>query len=73
MPNRLQCWKIRGAWPSRERPYNVRDAMKMQADAEDIADVITTALMIEGTAETPLRLKAMTNGELCAVPSGLAI
>lgn len=42
--------------------------MKMQAELALIAEVQTTALMIEGTTDTPERWKAMTNGDCCAVP-----
>lgn len=37
--------------------------MKTQADPLLMADVQTTALIIEGKTETPERLKAMTNGD----------
>lgn len=33
-----------------------------------MAEVHTTALIIEGNTETPERVKAMTNGDCCAVP-----
>lgn len=42
--------------------------MKMQADPLLIAEVHTTALMMDGTTETPDRWKAMTNGDCEAVP-----
>jgi hypothetical protein len=42
--------------------------MKTHADPLLMADVHTTALMIDGTAETPARWKAMVKGDCCAVP-----
>lgn len=57
-----------GAWPSQLRPYNVREAMKIQAEPLLNAEVQTTALMMEGTTDTPDRSKAMTKGDCVAVP-----
>jgi hypothetical protein len=42
--------------------------MKTQAEALLMADVQTTTLMIDGRMETPERVKAITNGDCCAVP-----
>jgi hypothetical protein len=42
--------------------------MKMQAEPLLMADVHTTALMMDGTTFTPDRWKAMTKGDCCAVP-----
>jgi hypothetical protein len=42
--------------------------MKMHAEALLTAEVQTTALIIEGTAETPARLNAITKGDCWAVP-----
>lgn len=60
--------KIFGAWPSALKPYSVRDARKIQADPLLIADVHTTALIIEGSTLIPAALKAITNGDEAAVP-----
>ena len=46
----------------------MREEMNMQAEAAEIADVHTTALMIEGTTETPDRWNAIVNGDCEAVP-----
>jgi hypothetical protein len=40
----------------------------MQAEPEEIADVQTTALMIEGKTLIPAAWKAITKGEEAAVP-----
>jgi hypothetical protein len=37
--------------------------MKMHADAAEMADVQTTALIIDGTTETPDRWKAIVKGD----------
>lgn len=37
--------------------------MKMQAETDDMADVITIALMTEGNADMPARSNAITKGE----------
>lgn len=42
--------------------------MKMQAEALEIAEVHTTALIIEGTTATPDLVNAITKGDCCAVP-----
>lgn len=42
--------------------------MKIQAEPLLNADVQTTALMMEGTTETPERWKAITKGDCWAVP-----
>lgn len=42
--------------------------MKTQADPLLIADVQTTALIIEGKTEIPERWKAITKGDCWAVP-----
>lgn len=42
--------------------------MKTQADPLLIAEVQTTALIIDGKTDTPDRVKAMTNGDCWAVP-----
>lgn len=57
-----------GACPSRLRPYRIRDETKTQAEPLEMADVHTTALMMEGTTEMPARTNAMTKGDCCAVP-----
>jgi hypothetical protein len=64
----LHRWNTLGAWPSQLKPYSVLDAMKTQAEALLMADVQTTTLMIDGRMETPERVKAITNGDCCAVP-----
>lgn len=43
----------------------------MQAEPDEMADVQTTALIIDGRALIPAMLKAMTNGEDAAVPVDL--
>lgn len=53
VPKRLHFMKIFGAWPSALRPYSVREARKIQAEPEEIADVQTTALMMEGRTLIP--------------------
>lgn len=42
--------------------------MKTQAEPLLMAEVQTTALMIDGNTETPERVKAMTKGDCWAVP-----
>lgn len=46
----------------------MREARNMQAEPLLIAEVVTTALMIEGSALIPASWKAMTNGDCWAVP-----
>jgi hypothetical protein len=46
----------------------VREAKKMQDEPALMAEVQTTPLMTEGTAEMPPRTKAMTKGDWAAVP-----
>ncbi|KAH3678104.1 hypothetical protein OGATHE_000759 [Ogataea polymorpha] len=52
----------------KSREQNVREAMKRQADPDERAEVITTALTIEGSTLTPASSKAITKGEDAAVP-----
>jgi hypothetical protein len=60
--------KILGAWPSALRPYRVRDARNIHADPEEMADVQTTALIIDGRTLIPAVWKAITKGDEAAVP-----
>lgn len=46
----------------------MREARKIHAEPDEMADVQTTALMMEGRALIPAAEKAMTNGEEAAVP-----
>jgi len=63
VPQRLHCKNIIGACPSELKPYRVREARNMQADPLLIAEVVTTALIIEGRTLIPASWKAMTNGD----------
>ena len=68
VPKLLHFMKIFGACPSALRPYNLRDARNIKAQPDEMAEVQTTALMIEGRTLIPAAWKAMTKGDEAAVP-----
>ena len=71
-PNLLVLRKIFGAKPSDARPSSVRDARKSTPLPDEKAEVMTTALMIEGSARIPAVWNARTKGEP-AVPDAVPI
>lgn len=66
--NLLSRAKNLGALPCLASPTNTLDPPSMFELPEDQAEVITTALMIDGTTLIPARVAAITNGDVDAVP-----
>lgn len=66
--NPLSRAKNLGALPCLASPTNTLDPPSMFEFPEDQAEVITTALIIDGTTLIPARVAAITNGDVDAVP-----
>lgn len=66
--NLLRRVKNLGALPCFASPTNILDPPSILEFPEDQAEVITTALMIDGTTLIPALVAAITNGDVEAVP-----
>ena len=66
--NRLRRMKTFGALPFMASPISVLVPPRTLELPEDQAEVMTTALMIDGTTLIPARVAAITNGDPAAPP-----